>query len=271
MAEPNSLTLEELITEFRNAGLNPGDSFIVHSSFRSLGAVEGGPETVIDALVQAVSPGGNVMFPTFNYTGNIARPYFDPATTPCLTGIIPELARKRPNAVRSLHPTHSVAVIGPDAVELTRDHLAYRAVGIGSPVDRLAKMGGKILLLGVPNTSNTTVHTGEEYAGVPKVGWTETLPFADVLMPDGTIYRHQIDTSTSCSNAFDAVEYALRRQGQIRDHRIRQCRLKIMRGQDVIDRVVEMIAEKPDILLCTYPLCPPCTGARENLRKMGKL
>jgi len=271
MSESGMLTLKELVSEFRNAGLSPGDSLIVHSSFRSLGPVDGGPETVIDALVQAVSPGGNVMFPTFNYTGNIAQPYFDPAVTPCLTGIIPELARKRPNAVRSIHPTHSVAVIGPDAIELTKDHLSFRAVGIGSPVDRLAKMGGKVLLLGVPNTSNTTVHTGEEYAGVPKVGWTETLPYANVLMPDGSIYRHQIDTSTSCSNAFDAVEYVLRRHGEIHDYRIGQCRLKIMQGQDVINRVIEMIAEKPDILLCTYPLCRPCTGARANLRQMGKL
>ncbi len=260
-----ALTKKEIVEALRQAGLSPGDSFIVHSSFRSLGPVEGGPETVIDALIEAVSPNGNVMFPTFNYTGNIAQPYFDPKSTPCLTGIIPELGRQRQNAVRSLHPTHSVAVIGPDAVELTKDHLSYRAVGIGSPIDRLAKMGGKVLLLGVPNTSNTTVHLGEEYANVPKVGWTETLPYAKVLMPDGSIREHQIDTSTSCSNAFDAVEYMLRRYGEIRDYRIGPCRIKLMFGRDVVKRVQEMISEKPDILLCTNPTCRPCTGARANL------
>ena len=259
------LTVKDLVAAFREVGLDPGDSFIVHSSFRNLGGVEGGPEAVIDAMLEAIGPAGNLMLPTFNYTGNIARPYFDPAATPCLTGIIPELGRKRPDAVRSIQPTHSVAVIGPDAVELTKDHMAFRSVGVGSPVDRLAKMAGKVLLLGVANTSSTMVHVGEEYAGVPKVSWYDKPTFADVLMPDGSIVSHEIDTSTSCSSGFDAVEFPLRRHGEIRDGRIGGARLKLMLGQDVISRVCEMIAEKPDILLCTYPGCRPCTGARRNL------
>jgi len=271
MADSSLLTAKQLVGAFREIGLSPGDSFIVHSSYRSLGGVDGGPEAVIDAMLEAIGPKGNLVLPTFNYTGNIAKPHFDPAVTPCLTGIIPELGRKRPNAVRSLHPTHSVAVIGPDAVELTKDHMAYRTVGIGSPFDRLAQAGGKVLLLGVGNTSNTTVHVGEEYAGIPKASWFDKPAFAKVLMPDGTVVAHEIDTSTSCSTAFDAVEYALRRHGEIRDLTVGGSRLKLMLGGDVIRRVCEIIEEKPDILLCTRPGCRPCTGARRNLREQGRL
>jgi len=265
------LTKSDIVEALREAGLCPGDSLIVHSSFRSLGGVEGGPETVIDALIETVSPGGNVMLPTFNYTAHIADPYFDPAAIACPTGIIPELVRKRPNAVRSLHPTHSVAVIGPDAAELTKDHMACRSVGIGSPIDRLAKMGGKILLLGVPNRSNTTVHLGEEYAQVPKVGWTETQAHAKVLMPDGSIHTHPVDTSTSCSNGFDAVEPVLKQSGEIREFTVGSSRAQLMLCEDVIKRVQEMIAEKADVLLCPNPNCRPCTGARANLRQQGRI
>lgn len=259
------LTKHNLVRALREIGVEPGDSFVVHSSYRSFGGVEGGPEAVLDALIEAVGPSGNLVLPTFNYTGNIAEPYFDPAVVPCLTGIIPELGRKRPNALRSLHPTHSLTVIGPDAVELTKDHMWFRTVGPGSPIDRLQKMGGKVLLLGVGHTSNTMIHLGEEYAGTPKVGWFEETKYARVLMPDGSIVSHEVDTSTSCSRGFGASELPLRRNGEIRDLQLVGSRWQLMLGSDVVKRVAETLEDKPDALLCTWDGCPPCTGARRNL------
>lgn len=258
-------TKQQLVAALREIGIQPGDSYIVHSSYKSLGEVDGGPEAVIDALIEAVGPTGNLALPTFNYTANIAEPYFDPAIVPCRTGIIPELGRKRPDAVRSLHPTHSMTVFGPDAAELTKDHMSFRTVGPGSPIDRLAKMGGKVLLLGVGHTSNTTVHLGEEYAGTPKVGWSEETTYARVLMPDGSITSHEVDTSTSCSRGFGAAELPLRKNGEIRDLQVANSRWQLMRGMDVVKRVVEILREKPDALLCTWAGCRPCTGARKNL------
>ena len=260
------LTVESLSHSFRELGLVSGDSLILHSSLGSLGWVNGGPEAVIQALLEVVGFKGNLMLPTFNYTRPLPEPYFDPAATPGRTGIIPEAGRKWPGAVRSLHPTHSVAVIGPDAELLTKDHLACRAFGMGSPIDRLAQMGGKVLLLGVGHVSNSAVHVGEEYAGTPKVSWYDKLPMIKIRLPDGSIIRHQCDTSPSCSSAFGAAECALRRKGQIRDARIGRSKLQLMDGSQVIERVQEMIQEKPDVLLCTWPGCKPCSGARENLR-----
>ena len=62
---------------------------------------------MIDALLEAVGPGGTVLVPTL--TGNETLspahpPVFDPTRTPCWTGAIPEAFRKRPAAVRSQHP-----------------------------------------------------------------------------------------------------------------------------------------------------------------------
>jgi aminoglycoside 3-N-acetyltransferase len=266
---PDALTVKDLVKAFREMGLEPGDSFIVHSSYKSLGPVEGGPDAVIDALIEAVGPGGNAAFPTFNYTQNIAWPHFDPAVVPCRTGVIPESSRKRPNAVRSLHPTHSMTVIGPDAVELTKDHMSFRTVGPGSPIDRLAKMGGKVLLLGVGHTTNTIIHLGEEYAEVPKESWSEGPSFAKVLMPDGSIRMHEVDTSTSCSQNFGQVGDYMRRFGEIMDGRAGDAQLQLMLGTDVVKRVCEIIADRPDALLCDNPNCRPCTGARRNLRNAG--
>lgn len=260
-----SLARQQLVTALREIGIQPGDTYIVHSSYKSLGEVDGGPETVIDALIEAVGPTGNLVLPTFNYTANIAEPYFDPVVVPCRTGIIPELARRRADALRGLHPTHSMTVFGPDAVALTRDHMSFRTVGPGSPIDRLMKRGGKVLLLGVGFTSNTMVHLGEEYAGTPKVGWTEETQYARVLMPDGSITSHEVDTSTSCSQRFGAVEPVMRKYGEIADLQVGRSKWMLMRGMDVVERVLQMTMEQPDVLLCHNPDCRPCTGARRNL------
>jgi len=265
------LTKDKMVETFRDLGIETGDSLIFHSSYRSLGEVEGGPAAVVDALLEAIGPNGNLMLPAFNYTRPLPHPYYDPAETPCRTGIIPETGRKFPGAVRSLHPTHSVAVIGPDAEELTKDHLEGRAFGIGSPIDRLAKRGGKVLLIGVGNITNSMIHVAEEYAEIPKASWHDPLPGIPVRLPDGTVVEHQLDTSPSCSSAFGGIEQALRWKGMIRDAKLNTSKLQLMAGQDVVECARAIMAKKADILLCTWPDCKPCMGARQNLRQRGRL
>jgi aminoglycoside 3-N-acetyltransferase len=270
MSSESALTRDDIARGLRELGLTKGDSLIVHSSMRHLGPVEGGADTVIDAILEVIGPTGNLVLPTFNYVQPVPLPYYDPGGTPGRTGTLPEVGRKRPQAVRSLHPTHSVAVIGPAAERLTAGHLSQRVFGVGSPVDLLAQGGGKVLLLGVGQTSNSTIHVAEEHAGMPKGPWTAELPVVKIRRPDGTFLSHQLDTSCSCSAAFEGAEYALRSHGEIRDARIGGgCRL--MLGRDVIRRVVDMIRQKPDILLCRWEHCPPCTVARRRLAAGGLL
>lgn len=171
--------------------------------------------------------------------------------------------------MRRLHPTHSFGVVGPDADDLTAGHLECRAVGPGSPVDKRVRRGGKVLLLGVGQVTNTAIHLAEEYAGVPKAPWAVGLPEISVKLPDGTIIRHQLDTSPSCSTAFGAVEYALRRDGYIRDLRLKNAKLQLMDARAVVATVTAMTVQTPDILLCTFPQCAPCSGARRHLAEAG--
>jgi aminoglycoside 3-N-acetyltransferase len=265
------LTVRDLSESFGDVGISEGDSVVVHSSFRSLGPVRGGPAAVIQALLDVLGADGNLMLPTFNYRLSDRERLFDPAAIPARTGIIPETGRTWTGALRSLHPTHSVAVIGPDAEELTRDHLKGRAMGVGSPLDRLAEKNGKVLLIGVGNNTNSMIHIGEEHANVPKAPWQFGLPEIQVRLPDGRIVWHAMDTSTSCSTAFGAVEYPLRQKRLIRDFRRGATKFQLMRGTDVIEVVCDALTEQPDILLCTNAECRPCSGARKNLQEQGRI
>lgn len=265
-------TKQDIIKSLRQAGLTAGDHVVVHSSLRSVGPIEGGADTFIDALLEVVGDRGTLAMPSFNYTRPLPEPYFDAQLTAGRTGSLTEVFRKRATTLRSIHPTHSVCATGPRAVEFLADHLKVEAVGAGSPLDRIAQAGGYILMVGVTHVVNTTIHVGESYAGIPKFFWSAgTLPVAKVLLNDGRVIEHQIDCSASCDRAFNAVEFPMRARQAIIDLDIGQASSWLMRGAELIDVVVSTIRGQPDVLLCNYPFCRPCALARTQLAKHGLL
>src|SRR5215213_5257896 len=103
-----NVTLSVIENGLRALGLPSGCKVLVHSAMSSFGHVEGGADTVIDALLSVVGSQGTVMAPTLTgneYLSPDNPPTFDPVNTPCWTGRVPETMRKRSNALRSLHPT----------------------------------------------------------------------------------------------------------------------------------------------------------------------
>ena len=79
--------------------------------------------------MDVIGPKGTLVFPTFSIdktmenTLNNKKYIFNPNTTPSTVGKITEVFRTLPDVKRSLHPTHSVAALGPLAEELTNTHL----------------------------------------------------------------------------------------------------------------------------------------------------
>ncbi len=167
-----TVTAAQLVTDMHRLGLHEGATVLVHSSLSQLGHVEGGADAVVDALVTVVGPAGTVLFPTLTGSevdGPQDPPVVDVTLTGCWTGRIPETARRREQAVRSLHPTHSIAALGSAADHYAAGHeTGQTPCDEVSPYARLIAKGGFILLLGgVTQESNTTLHCLEELAHVP--------------------------------------------------------------------------------------------------------
>ena len=140
---------------------------MVHSSLRSIGFVEGGPETVVDALLQALGPDGTLVVPTFTYpTAGDPMFVFDPVHTPSQMGAISEAARRRPHAHRSIHLAHSIAAIGPLAETIATSGGAS-GWDADSPMRQVFDRNGRYLLLGVPYQNLTAMHLCEVWLGLP--------------------------------------------------------------------------------------------------------
>lgn len=202
---PSPRTLETLKNDFRQLGLKPGMTIIVHSSLSSLGWVCGGSVTVIQALMDIITPNGTLVMPTHSgeYSDpatwekppvpsdwwSIIRenmPAFDPQITPTRgMGKIVETFRNFPKVSRSYHPEVSFAAWGKHAETITKNHSLDYSLGEFSPLARLYDLDGWVLLLGVTYDSCTCLHLAEYRVPHKK----ETLRGTVVLEGDRPIWK----------------------------------------------------------------------------------
>ena len=154
-------------------GIGRGDKITVHSSLRAIGPIENGADGLIDAFCEYLQD-GLLLIPTHTWDGFVQRLTFDVRTQePCL-GALSKVAAFRPDAVRSIHPTHSVAAFGKTAAEYVRgEERCATPTPVHSCLSRLYEENGKILLLGVGMESNTYLHAVEERIGVPNRIWDQ--------------------------------------------------------------------------------------------------
>jgi aminoglycoside 3-N-acetyltransferase len=248
------VTRDDIRERLRRLGLGAGNTVVVHSSLSSFGRVEGGAATVVDALLEVLGPDGTLIVPTFNFEPGV----FDPRETPSIVGKITEEVRLRPNAVRSHHPTHSVAAIGRLAEAITEGHERVDAFGRGSALFKALQAGAKILQLGTNHTTNSMIHVAEEIFGVP---YLDRQRQVGIVSARGKVVRKWV-RRPGCSQGFDVIEDTLEAKNQIAETMIGNCRARLMTARAVVDAAIEALRCDPEALLCDRPDCGNCAEAR---------
>lgn len=175
------VTLDSLVEDLKNIGLQPGSTVIVHSSLSALGWVCGGAVSLILALEEVLRPFGNLVMPT--HSGDLSdpsgwenpavpeswwptirksMPAFDPDLTPARgVGVVPEVFRKQADVIRSTHPQLSFAAWGENCFSILERHGLEYGLGERSPLARIYDRDGFVLLIGVDHSVNTSLHLAE--------------------------------------------------------------------------------------------------------------
>jgi aminoglycoside 3-N-acetyltransferase len=202
VVQPGLFTVRSLEADLRSLGVRRGDVLLTHSSMKSLGFVVGGPQAVVEALLDVLGPDGTLVVPTHTPDNTdpagwqhppvprdwwpiirAGAPGFDPDRTPSRwMGRVAETVRTWPGAVRSGHPHVSFAAVGPRAAEITAGHRVDDALGDSSPLGAVYRLAGKVLLLGCGHDANTSLHLAE---------WRQPSPpraqrAGAIRQPDGT-------------------------------------------------------------------------------------
>lgn len=178
------ITRSRLASDLAGLGLAPGQTVMLHASVKAIGWVVGGPDVVLDALLDVLTPAGTLMMyvgweddttgmdewsPERQQAYKAECPPFDPATSHAHRqwSILTEYLRVRPDARRSDHPEASMAALGPQADWLTSPHPLRWGYGPDSPLARLVECDGHVLVLGSPIGGITLLHHAEHLTELP--------------------------------------------------------------------------------------------------------
>jgi aminoglycoside 3-N-acetyltransferase len=262
------ITAAEFRTALEQVGVKRGSIVMVHAGLSRFGYVQGGPAMIVDTLRDVLGPDGTLVMATHSNNVLGVAPY-NPQTSPSNVGAVTEYFRRLPGVVRSPHPTHSVAAIGPAAVELTRTHrpslVPLSRKGFWG---RLYDMNGNVLLL-CPIHSSTIFHAGEAWNSLPQptlISHVETAPGKrrTYTMPNGAPWH---------SNHFEPLMAApLLAQGVMHEAKLGEASIYLGPARAMADISVEVNRTNPACSIsrggaCT---CFYCDHLRQQLDAQKK-
>jgi aminoglycoside 3-N-acetyltransferase len=148
-------------------GVKKGTMLFIHSSMDFLN-YKVSPEIILEILLDLVGEDGTLIFPAwhFSYRAEVylqRDKIFDVKRSPTVLGLLPETARRHPNALRSVHPTTSIVAIGKYAKELIQDHeKSIYPCGEMSPFYKMMNYNAIIVGLGVNSNFLSFMHCPED-------------------------------------------------------------------------------------------------------------
>lgn len=250
--------VSELEKDLDSWGVPRESTVLIHSSMKSVGQVEGGADSVVEALSRFFDP-GLLVLPTHTWmTVNQEGDVFDVQNSPSCVGVLPDVFRKRGDVIRSWHPSHSVAARGTDAEEFTAgEELARTPCPKDGVYGRLLDREAYIAFLGCPMTKNTYVHGVEEWAGVPNRIASEATGLF-VRTPTGEMiatpqFRHKAPIDDVSSN-YGKLQEPLDRFGLLREGRLGDATVLVTTARGVYELATHLLDQEPDLFLTPDPV-----------------
>ncbi|MGG5461147.1 aminoglycoside N(3)-acetyltransferase [Clostridium sp. B9] len=249
---------EDLIQGFKKLGLEKGQNIMVHASLSSLGFVCGGEQIVIESLIDAVGEEGTLMMPTQTWKNldpssgvhweepeewyEAIRnnwPAYNKDITPTNTmGKVAEMFRKWPNAKRSNHPVRSVAALGKNAEYLTENHNLENIFGENSPIDKLYKLDGYVLLIGVGYDKNTSIHLADTLAKYPSKHHEDN---SCAMIVNGEREWVTYKTLYVDGEDFEKIGEDFEKSNKVKSLKIGNATVKFMKQRDLVDFSIKWI------------------------------
>ena len=252
------MTVRQLVEQLKALGVREGGVLLVHTSFRAVRPVGGGPLGLIGALRQSLGHGGTLVMPAMTSGDTV----FDPGSTPTDgMGITAELFWRQPGVLRSTHPGGSFAAEGPLAERICQPQPLSPPHGRDSPVGRVHDLGGQVLLLGVTHSENTTLHLAEEIARVPYA-----VSHPCVVEVAGIARTVMVRETDHCCAGFRLADDWLRARGLQREGKVGNADARLSEARDLVKVAVEQLVSNPLVFLCSRGSgCDQCEAARASI------
>lgn len=259
--QPSVLDQADIETGLRALGITRGMAVEVHSSLSSFGWVNGGAESVISALINAVGPEGSLVMSAYPLTpplvlteadksrGIVAKVRFlDPDSDERTgMGVIVDTFRRRPDVVTG-PGFHRVCAWGRDVEQHSQGY------------QYLLDHGGYALLLGVDIHRLSSMHYAEGKVGLPQAVHGIFGPDAETLK----IYpadQWYVETGVPLVDAWGKIQAEADRRGLIRHQKIGAAECLFFKASDVVGLYEQALRTDP---LGLYGLAPQISTIEEK-------
>ena len=262
---------KEIIEGLRGVGVEAGDAVFFHNSLSSMGYVEGGARTVVDAFLEAVGPKGTVAVHTCHFGGwhwHYARskpnPAFDVRHSPSMMGRITEVFRRQDGATRCLDSSNPMCAIGQHAAYLAEGSVrCFTPCGRGTAWGKLGEIGAHYMFLGTGWNTCTLMHGCEEYAYAPYALMDEPSRL-EVVDDEGRPHTHVQKVHTpNVPRDYAKIEPEMEARGLLRRGKIGDADVMVTCARDLIQVGTRCILEDPGFLLRDRTFLERC---RDNQR-----
>jgi len=257
------LRFAELRSAFKNLNLTD-NPVIVHSSLKRFGPIEGGAETVIQALLESTN---GILVPTFTYL-TMVTPEVGPPNNGIsygkdrdlnkmavsfhydlqpdkMMGSLPFAVLHHEESSRSSHPILSFGGIHVDYALITQT--LYEPL---APIGTLAEYDGWVVLINVDHSVNTSIHYAEKLAG--------RRQFLRWAMTDDRIV--ECPGFPGDSSGFNDIEEHVR--ADTRFMQINNAVIQAVPLQQIFAATQQLIKQNPLALLCQRKDCERCNAVR---------
>lgn len=241
------LTRGDIEQGLRRLGLSAGRCVEVHSSLSRFGFVQGGADTVIDALMHVIGPEGTIVMSAYTVSKIMdltdedrangltckVQVYPDGSDLPSGMGVIADTFRRRADVVTG-SGTLRVAAWGRDA-----DRYAESAYSL------VYENHGTALLLGVDINRMSSMHLAE--TDMPAWLWARfrPSPFVCRLYPDDQWY---VETGITREPGWNKIQATAISMGLVREQRIVRARCMAMPVREVVDLYRDALRRSPGAL-----------------------
>lgn len=258
-----------LVDALASLGVRQGDALMLHSGFSEAHGLRGTIDDLIGAFRTAIGPNGHLLMvslpyrdATFAYLQRGKR--FDVRRTPSMMGMVSELFRRRPDVLRSLHPTHPILAQGPRAQWLVDGHEErVHPCGPDTPFARFAELDGAAVFFNVPFANFTFFHHLEHlvHERLPFPLYTAEVYETEIVDADGQVRRirtHAFHPDVFAHRRFAVLESWLREAGLIHARHIGATTLELVRVREAM-ALVEAKARAGQFFYASETTAPPRT------------
>lgn len=252
---------DSLVNDIRKLGVKMGDLIHIKVSLSSIGYVEGGAETLIEALLDVVGETGTIIADAFVLAYPLPLSKEDAkkisgTMTPSYAGAVANVMIKHPKMFRSLHPIQKFVAIGAEAEKLMKQHTAnsyaYDVLRV------LAEKDAKNLKIG---KDQKVAGVGTTHVAIGLLGFRQKRALFGVNYRDekGKVVLFKVNWAGGCARGFSNFLPLYKSGGAVLvEGKIGNAEAKITSMKKTLEIEMEVLTKKPAFFLCNDLSCISC-------------